>query len=206
MHDGHACAEGRLFPLGKRRVLRLEPRLTKRGAHLRHGGLLLVEFEQSRRVVLDVRHDGDGLARGRWLDAQCDRTRSTVGASPQLAPVAAAQGDVLGQRKEQGVEHVGLAHAIGANLCAPIIRSASRRRAGGGGRRVDTSTLSPRLNWSVVSSENERKFCMRTSVIGMAGGPFYRVRSGSGTPAAEEPWRAVEAVVFRALLHTDVST
>ena len=118
-------AEGRLFPLGKRRVLRLEPRLTKRGAHLRHGGLLLVELEQPRRVVLDVRHDGDGLARGRWLDAQRDRTRSTVGASPQLAPVAAAQGDVLGQRKEQGVEHVGLAHAIGANLCAPIIRSAA---------------------------------------------------------------------------------
>jgi hypothetical protein len=169
-------ATRRLFPLGKRRVLRLEPRLTKRGAHLRHGGLLVVELEQTRRVVLDVRHDGNGLVRGRWLDAQCDRTRSTVGASPQLAPVAAAQGDVLGQRKEQGVEHVGLAHAVGANLCAPIIRSATR--GSGVGRRVDTSTLSPRLNWSVVSSENERKFCMRTSVIGMAADPsFCRGRS-----------------------------
>ena len=173
-------AEGRLFPPGKRRVLRLEPRLTKRGTHLRHGGLLLVELEQPRRVVLDVRHDGDGLARGRWLDAQRDRTRSTVGASPQLAPVAAAQGDVLGQRKEQGVEHVGLAHAVGTNLRATIIRSASGRGASGGGGRVDTSTLSPRLNWSVVSSENDRKFCMRTSVIGMAADQFFqRVRASA---------------------------
>ena len=173
-------AEGRLFPLGKRRVLRLEPRLTKRGTHLRHGGLLLVELEQPRRVVLDVRHDGDGLARSRWLDAKRDRTGSTVGASPQLAPVAAAQGDVLGQRKEQGVEHVGLAHAVGTNLRAPIIRSASGRGASGGGGRVDTSTLSPRLNWSVVSSENDRKFCMRTSVIGMAADQFFqRVRASA---------------------------
>eukprot|EP00964_Phaeocystis_antarctica_P001343 scaffold713_cov60-Phaeocystis_antarctica.AAC.4 len=172
------AGKGRLFPLGKRRVLRLEPRLTKRGTHLRHGGLLLVELEQPRGVVLDVRHDGDGLARGRWLDAQCDRTRSTMGASPQLAPVAAAQGDVLGQRKEQGVEHVGLAHAVGTNLRAPIIRSASGRRRVEA-ERVDTSTLSPRLNWSVVSSENERKFCMRTSVIGMAAGPFHRGRARS---------------------------
>ena len=160
------------MPPSSGRVLRLEPRLTKRGAHLRHGGLLVVELEHSRRVVLDVRHDGNGLARGWRLDSQRDRTRSTLRASPQLAPVAAAQGDVLRQRKEQSVEHVGLAHAVGANLRAPTIRSAGCHQAGGGGERADTSTLSPRLNWSVVSSENERKFCMRTSVIGMAPGRF----------------------------------
>jgi hypothetical protein len=54
--------------------------------------------------------------------------------------------------------------------------------------------LSPRLNWSVVSSENERKFCMRTSVIGMAPGPFAAARSACtpASPAREEvrgpPW------------------
>ena len=172
------------MPPSSGRVLRLEPRLTKRGAHLRDGGLLVVELEQSRRVVLDVRHDGNGLARGWRLDSQRDRTRSTLRASPQLAPVAAAQGDVLRQRKEQSVEHVGLAHAVGANLRASTIRSAGRLRAGGGGERADTSTLSPRLNWSVVSSENERKFCMRTSVIGMAPGRFATAARSACTPAS----------------------
>ena len=124
------------MPPSSGRVLRLEPRLTKRGAHLRDGGLLVVELEQSRRVVLDVRHDGNGLARGWRLDSQRDRTRSTLRASPQLAPVAAAQGDVLRQRKEQSVEHVGLAHAVGANLRAPTIRSAGQHRAGGGVERA----------------------------------------------------------------------